>query len=214
MNIHERIEFWMKNEGVELYKSINLPEDPKVIDFACGFGEYTIPIALAIGNSGRVYAVDKDSNALKILKQRIASYAIVNVEVIKNNGEQKIDFDDDFADLIVMNDFIHGNDLKTKMPIRFAFFEEARRVLKNGGILSIAPFDCEYLRDKSGKKRKYTIDMIKLELAEFGFEFISKLDGSIHFEKYHSPYQWKIHNNDLKFEDLETGIILNFRNTK
>lgn len=70
------------------------------------------------------------------------------------------------------------------------------------------------MRDKSGKKRKYSIDMIKAELAEFGFAFLSKLDGSIHFEKYHSPYQWKIHNNDLRFDDIEKGCTLNFRNIK
>jgi hypothetical protein len=42
------------------------------------------------------------------------SAAIVYIEVIKNKGELKIDFEDNFADLIVMNDFIHGNDLRLK----------------------------------------------------------------------------------------------------
>lgn len=110
----------------------------------------------------------------------------------------------------MMYDMIHGNDLKTKLPIRYALLKEAWRVLKEDGILSIAPFDCEYLRDPSGKRKKYSIHQLIQEIEESGFKLEAKHDGAIHFEKYHSPYQWKIHNDDLKFEDMEKGYIYNF----
>jgi SAM-dependent methyltransferase len=99
-----------------------------------------------------------------------------------------MDFTNNFADLVIMNDFIHSNDVNTKMPIRFIFFEEAYRVLKNGGILSIAPFDCEFMRDRNGKKRKYSHEQIISEIENYGFDFLFKQAGAIHFEKYHSIF--------------------------
>lgn len=210
MNIHERMSSWQENDGVKLFRDMNISSDAIVVDFGCGYGEYTIAIALSLKNKGTVFAIDKDNKALKILKNKVDEYNLKNVKIIKNNGELEIDCENETIDIVMMYDVIHGNDLKTKLPIRYALFKEAWRVLKENGIFSVAPFDCEYLRDLNGKRKKYSINQLIQEIEECGFKLESKHDGAIHFEKYHSPYQWKIHNDDLKFEDLETGYIYNF----
>ncbi|MCL2421361.1 MAG: class I SAM-dependent methyltransferase, partial [Defluviitaleaceae bacterium] len=85
------------------------------------------------------------------------------------------------------------------------------RVLKPNGILSITPFnECNRMRDKTGKQRKYTKEQVIKEITEYGFELSSEIDNAIHFEMYHSAYQWKKHNDDLQFEDMETGAVWNF----
>lgn len=210
MNIHQKMINWQENDGVKLFKDMRIPLNAVVVDFGCGYGEYTVAVALAMENKGTIYAVDKDNKALKILKNKIDECKLNNVYIRKNNGELLIQLENKTVDFVIMYDFIHGNDIKTKLPIRYKMFKESWRVLKEGGILSIAPFDCEYLRDSNGKRKKYSIDQLIQEIEESGFELESKHDGAIHFEKYHSPYQWKIHNDNLKFEDMEKGYIYNY----
>lgn len=74
MNIHERMSNWQENDGVKLFRDMNLPSDAIVVDFGCGYGEYTIALALSLKNEGKVYAIDKDNKALKILKNKVDEY--------------------------------------------------------------------------------------------------------------------------------------------
>jgi ubiquinone/menaquinone biosynthesis C-methylase UbiE len=112
-----------------------------------------------------------------------------------------------------MYDLIHGN-TQDKTPIRFALFEEAKRILKPEGVLSIAPFECENLRDRNGKVRKYTHQKLIAEIEASGFLLAGSVDGAIHFDYYHNAYHWKKLNGDMSFDYLEKGPVLNFRNKK
>lgn len=158
MNIHERIEKWQAEDGVQLFGKMNLPGNASFIDFGCGYGEYTISLALASKNS-TVYSVDKNKKMLKVIQDKIDRYSIKNVNLCEADGSLTIAFPNDFSDMVLMYDFIHGN-TQEKLPARFSWFEEAKRVLKPNGILSIAPFECEYLRDSCGKRKKYTLEKI------------------------------------------------------
>jgi ubiquinone/menaquinone biosynthesis C-methylase UbiE len=93
----------------------------------------------------------------------------------------------------------------------FLFFEEAKRVLKPNGILSIAPFECDNLRDIGGKRKKYSIDMLIAEIESLGFQFHNRIDGAIHFDYYHSPYHWKKLNGNMSFDYLKKGPVINFK---
>ncbi|ACL74605.1 class I SAM-dependent methyltransferase [Ruminiclostridium cellulolyticum] len=212
MNIHEHIEKWQVEDGVHLFDKIKLPDNSVLIDFGCGYGEYTISLALSKKHS-TVFSVDKDERMLKIVQDKIESHSITNVRLIKADGTLSIAFPDCYSDMILMYDFIHGN-TQEKLPIRFKFFEEARRVLKPNGILSIAPFECEYLRDSSGKRRRYSLGMLISEIESYGFRYSESIDGAVHFDYYHSPYHWKKLNGEMSFDYLEIGPVMNFYKQK
>ena len=189
MNIHEHIEKWQVDDGVELFRKMDLPENAICIDFGCGYGEYTISLALSSKNS-TVYAIDKDKRMIKIVQDKLKKHSITNVRLCEADGSLTIAFPDNFSDMILMYDFIHGN-TPDKLPIRFSFFEEARRVIKPNGILSITPFECENLRDIKGKRKKYSLEMLIAEIEDYGFHYHERIEGAIHFDYYHSPYHWK-----------------------
>ncbi len=212
MNIHERVEKWQVEDGVHLFNKMNLPDNSVFIDFGCGFGEYTVSLALSNKNS-TVYAVDKNKKMLEIVQSKTENHSITNVHLVKADGSPSIDFPDCYADMILMYDFIHGN-TQEKLPIRFEMFEQARRVLKPKGILSIAPFECEYLRDSSGKRKKYTLKKLISEVESCGFGYYESIDGAVHFDYYHSPYHWKKLNGDMPFDYLEVGPVINFYKQK
>lgn len=146
-------------------------------------------------------------------QRKLKKADIENVNLNHSDGFFTFAYPNDYADIVLLYDFIHGN-TQEKRPIRFKLYEEAKRVLNPGGILSIAPFECANLRDVNGKKRKYTTEKLIEEIEASGYQFKESVDGAIHFDYYHSAYHWKKLNGDMPFEYLEKGMVLNFNNMK
>ena len=214
MNIHEKLVEWEKKLGKNIFKDMKIPKNAVIADFGCGYGEYTIAAAKYL-TKGNVLAIDNNQQALNIVKKKIQEYKITNVEIIKNGKELHIPLKNETVDILLFYDMIHGNYLETKLPTRFDMYPEAYRTLKLNGILSIAPFhECDRMKDKQGRWKKYTKEKIIDELKNYGFEFVSEIDGGIHFENSRSPYLWKKFNNNMQFEDIEKGPIWNFMKIK
>ena len=152
MDIHERVTQWHTSDGVSFFRKMNFPSNAVILDFGAGYGEYSI--ALALSADYTVYAVDKNPKMLGHIQRKMEQYHVGNIILCEADVSSKCVFANDFADAILMYDLIHGNDLATKLPLRFRFFEEAHRILKPHGVLSVAPFECANLRDKTGKRKK------------------------------------------------------------
>jgi precorrin-6B methylase 2 len=99
-----------------------------VVDYACGPGRYTIPVAEAVGPAGRVYAVDSQPLALEILKRKAAHTHIANVVTVLvdsfNTG-----LPGGSADLVLLIDAI------TPITNRVPLLREIQRLLKPDGQL-------------------------------------------------------------------------------
>ena len=87
MNYNE--EKWMTVEGVELLQEIGIKRGQVVLDFGCGTGYYTIPTAFVVGRSRRVYALDKDGDALDELMEKARKFGLSNIATVKTSGELK-----------------------------------------------------------------------------------------------------------------------------
>ncbi len=61
-----------------------------VFDIGCGSGSISIEAALQIENSGKVVAIDYDSNAIELTKKNIEKFEISNISVIFGNAKEKI----------------------------------------------------------------------------------------------------------------------------
>ncbi len=61
-----------------------------VFDIGCGSGSISIEAALQIENSGKVFAIDYDSNAIELTKKNIEKFGVSNVSVIFGNAKDKI----------------------------------------------------------------------------------------------------------------------------
>ena len=61
-----------------------------VYDIGCGSGSVSIEAALQVENSGKVLAVDHDSNAVDLTKKNLAKFGVTNVEVIYGDAKEKI----------------------------------------------------------------------------------------------------------------------------
>jgi cobalt-precorrin-6B (C15)-methyltransferase len=106
-----------------------------VYDIGCGSGSISVEAALQVESSGKVYAVDFDSNAIELTKKNLAKFSLSNVKVILGDAKEKIS-DLPEADAI----FIGGTGGDTKEII-----ELCHDKLKHGGRIVIGTILIETL---------------------------------------------------------------------
>ncbi len=127
---------WLRSHVEEVLPEIGIKENQTILDFGCGAGLYTVPAAKLVGRKGRVYALDKNAEALEMLKESIRNGGLGNVETILssdlNTGMEK-----EMADVVLLYDVIH------LIEDRKELFVEIYRILKPDGIVSIYPMHVE-----------------------------------------------------------------------
>lgn len=100
-----------------------------VADFGCGAGYFTIPIAKAVGNTGKVYAVDVLSTALEYVGSQVKLLGLSNVETVRANievvGGNSIPAES--VDLVLLISVLFQCDNPEDV------LREARRILKSTG---------------------------------------------------------------------------------
>ncbi len=133
---------------LQKWTEFNLFEEGQtVLDFGCGTGDFTIPAAEIVKDSGKVYALDYFKRQLRIVKRRISKRGLKNVELI--HSDEVSNLPDESVDVVWMCDVLHEVSEKRNV------LRELHRVLKDGGYLAIY--------DGMGKKTlEYTRNLFSL----------------------------------------------------
>ena len=122
----------------EVIKSVGVKPGQSVLDFGCGSGTYTIPVAGVVGNRGKVYALDKDRYALDTLMGRADSVGLANIRRLDTSGEPQIALAKDSVDVVLLFDVFHDYYFSS-VTERQDLLYEISRILKPSGILSVYP---------------------------------------------------------------------------
>jgi ubiquinone/menaquinone biosynthesis C-methylase UbiE len=141
----------------------------KVLDLGCGNGAYTNFVARAVGEQGKVYAVDIQSAMLHGLERKLAraqNQDITNVEMKKAHAYD-LPFEDESIDLVYMVTVLQ------EIPDRGRALREVSRILKPGGILAVT----EILIDSDYPLRSTTIELCQRE----GFSLDNVLGNFWHY---------------------------------
>jgi len=93
---------------IEVLERIGIRGGQAVLDFGCGIGAYTIPVAELVGQWGRVYALDKDDEALDKLTQQAEADGLKNIKIIETSGELEIGLSDESVDAVLLFDVFHS----------------------------------------------------------------------------------------------------------
>ena len=92
-------EFFERSENVPITKEevrtiqlskARLKPGQTVYDIGCGSGSISIEAALQVEDSGKVIAIDYDSNAIELTKKNIDKFELSNISVIFGNAKEKI----------------------------------------------------------------------------------------------------------------------------
>lgn len=113
-------------------KKIPLKEGMYVVDYGCGPGRYTLPVARLVGPKGKVFAVDIQPLAIKTVKEKADRRGLTNIEVVLV-GSYNTGIQNSTADLVLLIDTLH------RINDRHALFHEIHRMLKQDGLLFMDP---------------------------------------------------------------------------
>ena len=97
-----------------------------VYDIGCGSGSISIEAAIQV-ESGRVIAIDYDTNAIELTKKNIEKFGLTNISIIFGNAKEKIS-ELDLADAI----FVGGTGGDTEEIVNLC-----QNKLKSGGRIVI-----------------------------------------------------------------------------
>ncbi len=63
-----------------------LKEGYRVIDVGSGTGSISIEAAIQVGGTGRVYAIDRDANAIALLRENARRFSITTIEMVQGDA--------------------------------------------------------------------------------------------------------------------------------
>ncbi len=119
-----------------IVKEAGIKEGFHVLDYGCGPGSYVTAVAELVGKAGRIYALDINPTAIKMVEKIAVKKQLTNLETILS--DRKTGLLDDSIDIVLLYDTFH--DLSDPNRV----LEELRRVLKPNGVLS---FNDHHMQD-------------------------------------------------------------------
>jgi len=179
---------WEIKDGIAFLRCVGVKAADKVLDFGCRVGHYSIPAAFAVGNTGRVYAVDKLQQPLNRLKEKANRLGLKNIETIKTSGQIDLALVDRVLDVILLYDVLHymGHSERKRL------YGECLRILDNDGLLSVYPKHT--IEDGASKEfRGVSVADVIHEIEKSGFHFLRRYCDVLSHD-----------------DDLNQGCVLNF----
>lgn len=176
---------WQKPE--ELIRQLALSDGSTVADIGSHEGYLTFKLSKAVGEGGKVFAVDVDQNKLDKLKEHARDRLAKNIQTVKG------DYDDpklpvNALDAVIILDTYHEMDDHDEM------LQHIKRALKKGGRLVLCEPIAEARRDqpRAVQEGKHELGMNYAieDLLKAGFHIITKKDRFVDRENIKGDMMW------------------------
>ena len=145
------VDRFLATEGPALLRKMGFEKGLTVLDFGSGNGDYSLVLARAVGQGGKVYAVDKDKETLGLLMGRARGNRLRNIEdrFVSQQADQPVEIPVPTAsiDAIWLSDILHDGYFKDDQK-KLRLLAELRRALKKNGFIAVHPVHMEAERLK------------------------------------------------------------------
>ena len=158
-----------------VFKELELCEGDVFLDLGCGAGDYAMLAAKIVGDSGRVYAIDRWEEVIDALSEKANNQRLRNIKAIKSDIISLLPLEDKVIDVCLIAQVLHGFNLLTDTRM---FFTEIFRVLKPGGRLAILEFRKEEVGFGPPMNIRLSPEEIEAVIARYGF----KKENLLNFE--------------------------------
>lgn len=145
-------------------KKLKIPEGGTVVDLGAGVGYFTWRLAKAVGDEGKVIAVDIQPGMIDRLRETLKERGVTNVEPVLGS-EENPNLPEDAVDLVLVVDVYH----ELQQPEKT--MEYVRRSLKPDGRLVVIEYRKEDPNIPIHPLHKMTVEEVRAELEPMGFEF-------------------------------------------
>ncbi len=167
---------WLTRESREreedaktMFAQFGIKPGMTVCDVGCGNGFYTLPMAEAVGEKGKVYAVDIQVQMLRLLRKRALKQKIDNIEYILGTYSNP-KLPDNSCDIIILVDAYH----EFSHPVHM--LKHMRRALKPGGRMILVEFRMEDPNVPIKLLHKMSKQQIMKEVPANGFKLVRQFD--------------------------------------
>lgn len=142
---------------------IRVQRGSTVADLGAGSGYFTVRLARAVGNEGKVYAVDIQPGMLTLLQQAVTRQRLTNViPVLGAPDDPRLPAES--LDLVLMVDVYH------ELAAPQVTLGHLKRALKPGGRLVLLEYRAEDPDVPILREHKMTKAQVKLEVEHEGFK--------------------------------------------
>ena len=124
-------------DAMKILKDIGLTKSDRFLDAGCGDGYFSIAASKVVGDKGRVYAFDVDSDAIGRLEKEIAEKKLANIEAKVADVSMTLPLEDESVDLVFISNVLHG--LVANGESERAL-KEVARVTRHQGKLAVVEF--------------------------------------------------------------------------
>ncbi|MEZ6063905.1 MAG: class I SAM-dependent methyltransferase [Planctomycetaceae bacterium] len=154
-----------------ILKAVALQPGMSIADVGTGTGLYMGPFSKAVGDEGRVFAVDISPKFIEHITRRIKADELHNVQPVLSN-DRSITLEPEVVDRVFICDTYHHFEFHKDM------LASIRKALKPGGELILVEFD-----RIPGTSREWLLTHIRADKATFrgeieaaGLEFIDEVE--------------------------------------
>ncbi|MDP3066840.1 MAG: methyltransferase domain-containing protein [Methanobacteriaceae archaeon] len=166
-------------DAKKVLSSIKLGEGDVFMDAGCGDGFISREASKIVGADGKVWAVDRYSQSLDILREKVREEEIENLEVLEADLTQKLPLEDEKVDLCLMANVLHGFLYNEEVD---QVIPELLRILKPVGRLAIVDF--KKIEGTPGPpiSSRITAEDVNSALESRGFQSLEELEvGPYHY---------------------------------
>lgn len=135
IQLAQDVMMWYGGAGLSFLQRLNLREGHVILDFGCRVGNYTIPAAEIVGETGRIYALDVDHSAVNEMIARAGKFGLENIVPMKTEGELELDLPNKSIDVILFFDVIYPICKNKGITPYRTLLKEFKRIMRKGGIL-------------------------------------------------------------------------------
>ena len=115
---------------INVLNEVGIKPGNSIFDYGCGSGGYILPLSSLVGVSGKIFALDVHSLAIKTVADISTKNGLNNVKTIQSNCATGLP--DQSVDAVLLYDTYHDLDNP------YEVLQEINRILKPEGILSFS----------------------------------------------------------------------------
>ena len=149
---------------------IGVKHGDSCVDFGSGTGTFAFPMADAVGDKGRVYAVDNSDRMFEMIASKNPPPQLLTVRA----DVTRTDLDDDFADVCLLAFILH------EVSAQEDLIAEACRLLKPGGRIVVLEWRADAEMPMPPKHKRITREKIEHLFAQSNIrlaDFIERTDS-------------------------------------